>query len=410
MNLSYDYNIIIKIMDTNIAHWSLLPASQQPVYDFDELKAVISHLANSQPIVSYPEIQALKNELSNCHFGKKLILIIGDCAEAFSDCKPSILQAKLDTYEKYRRAFSIKSKKEIVMIGRIAGQFSKPRSDLYENHGGIQIPTYRGDMINGFDPNFRQPDPYRMIEGHTKSLDTIGFIRNFHRNSHQKFWTGHEALLLPYEDALTRSIENEYFDTSAHFLWIGERCRKLGQAHVEFLSQISNPVGIKIGPNADLEELQSIMRFLNYENEYGKLILIPRLGNNIIRMQFPSVVQAVKRTGIPHIWVIDPMHGNTYKTNQGLKTRSVSSILNECIESIKILRENRESLGGFHFEASYEEVTECVGGNAGITEESLNKKYKTLCDPRLSRSQMLEILKILGSLIAKNNNDEPYLS
>lgn len=251
--------------------------------------------------MSHSEIDLFKNELIPSQTGEQLILHVGDCAESFADCKSSILQSKLNAYEKFREALSLSSGKQVLLIGRIAGQYAKPRSEPFESYQGVRIPTYKGDMINSIDPNNRQSNPNRMIEGYHHSTTTMNYIRHYTSTKNHKMYISHEALLLAYEDALTRTYENKQYDTSAHFLWLGERTRKLGLAHVEFLSHISNPIGVKIGPNANLDDLQTILSLLNPDKEAGKLILIPRLGVNNVTNELPRIIQTVKRAELPHV-------------------------------------------------------------------------------------------------------------
>ena len=283
-----------------------------------------------------------------------------------------------------------------MLVPRIAGQFSKPRTEPFETINGTRVCSYKGDLINGAEPENREPDPNRMLMGYFNSVAVMNYIRQYCLAENHEIFTSHEAMHLSYEAALTRSKGNKNYNLSAHMVWLGERTRKLGYAHTYYLSQIDNPVGVKIGPGVNLDELIQIITLLNPKQENGKLILIPRFGVAGIKQELPRVIEAVQNSGIPHIWVLDPMHGNTYKSQTGFKTRNYSDVLQECLDGIEVLEQHNAHLGGIHIEASYEIVTECVGGECGITEDQLHQHYTTLCDPRLNRSQAIELLTSVG--------------
>ena len=372
--------------------WLTLEAAQQPVYaSLQKLSEKLSVLAQLPALIKISELHNLKSKIASASKGDKLILNIGDCAEPFSDCKDSILSQKIKSYSDYSEKLKNISGKSVVLIGRIAGQYTKPRSEPYELvNQGIghleKIQIYRGDLVNTFDYSEREPDPNKLIEGYYKSAT----ISNYIRLSGIELFTSHEALHINYENALTRAFNNKFINFGAHFLWLGQRTRKLGNAHVEYLSNIENPIGIKIGNNTNITELLAIIEKINPNNEEGKIVLIPRLGVSLYKSQLPKIIEPVKNSQKSVAWIIDPMHGNTYKTKSGFKTRNFADIFEETLGSIQILKEFEEIPAGVHLESSYDNVTEVIG--LGVDEENLSSNYTSLCDPRLNYYQTLDLL------------------
>ena len=345
----------------------------------------------------------------------------------------------------------------MVKVGRVAGQFAKPRSSDYEEVNGVKLPSYRGDIINGFefDEQARVPDPKRMIEAYYQSASTMNLLRAFSRGGladlHQvhkwnlgfvkkpeigekyakladdltktlsfmaacgitsantpainqtAVYTSHEALLLPYEEALTRvdSLSGEWYDCSAHMLWIGERTRGVNDAHVHFLSGVKNPIGVKIGPSAKAEDVVALANKLNPENEAGRLNVIIRMGADKIGENLPKILRELKREGLNIVYSIDPMHGNTVKTSNNYKTREFSKILSEVRSFFEIHKAEGTRAGGVHLEMTGKDVTECTGGALNITESSLKERYETQCDPRLNADQALELAFLMADLVKK---------
>jgi 3-deoxy-7-phosphoheptulonate synthase len=379
--------------------WLNLEAIQQPNYASEsDLSQVLSTLSEVPALISIKELQLLKDQIHSSALGTSLILQIGDCAEAFSDSTAKILETKLKAYSEYASILHHATNKPTLTIGRIAGQFTKPRSEPYEviNDCKIKIGkvlSYKGDLVNSINPSLRDPDPQRLLQGYYNSA----VITNFIRLQDTWIYTSHEALHMKYENALTREYNDKYVNVGSHLLWIGERTRKYESAHVEYLSQIINPIGIKLGPNADLEELLKIIAKLNPSNENGKIVLITRLGAKKYRQELPRIVDAVKASGYKLAWIVDPMHGNTYKCGSGIKTRNYEDILDETLGTIEILKSSGEVPAGLHLEASYTDVTEVIG--LGVAEEDLNTNYCTLCDPRLNYTQTISLLNQAALLL-----------
>lgn len=385
-----------------VATWKGLPAIQQPEYtDLQAVQAVTSQMKDLPPVVSTYEVDHLKLELAKVQSGEQLYLQVGDCAESFADCNSVVLEQKLHAYDIYRRVLEQYTQSPVVLIGRMAGQFAKPRSENYEMVDGTRVLAYRGDIVNSIDPSYREADPLRMLEGYYRSSATLNYIRQFYSPCQSRLYVSHEALLLPYEESLTRKVEKRTYNLGGHLIWLGERTRKLGSAHLTYLAECSNPVGIKVGPGTDLRELPEILRLINPRNESGKLVIIPRLGVNNVREKLPAIARCIKATNINHIWVSDPMHGNTYKTPEGFKTRRFDDILTEIALVSEVLQQEGLRLNGLHLEASWDNVTECVGGHAGIGHENLGEHYTSLCDPRLNFSQTCELLHKIAPALSR---------
>lgn len=379
--------------------WLSLPSVQQPDYQsFESLQKASNFLCEVPGLITQQELQSLKSHLASAAEGSSFILQIGDCAESFSDCTHSLLTNKITQYNSYANHLQNSLNKPIVLIGRIAGQFCKPRSDPYEtingskNHIG-QILSYKGDMVNSISQDDREPDPERLVKGYFLSAA----VHNFIRANQMTMFTSHEALHMIYENAMTKDHDGKFVNFGAHFVWLGERTRKLGMAHAEYLAHIENPVGIKVGPNADLDELIEIVNKVNVQNQLGKVALIIRLGIKNYRSQLGAIVEKVKESGKKVVWMIDPLHGNTYKSSTGFKTRNFTTVVEETLGCIEIIRKNNEIVAGIHLEASFRDVTEVVG--LGVSEEDLGNSYETLCDPRLNPKQTIALLSEIAQAL-----------
>jgi len=440
----------------SVESWKSHELNQAPGWDSsEELNSITRILKYKPPIVFKDEINLLKRRLSRVEDRKCFIVQGGDCAETFSDLNTELIKNKLNILLQMSTILSYATSIETLRIGRIAGQFSKPRTDLMEIQNDKQYPSYRGDAINGlnFSKQSRTPDPSRMIKAYEQSSFTLNLIRsminsgytnilnahnwdldfiknspqvkkynniidkiqkalsfintvndqNYHRQKLElyEFFTSHEGLLLDYEQALTRydAKNKKYYDYSGHMIWVGDRTRQLNGAHIEFVSGIENPIGIKVGPSIDEEELIEIIKKVNPKNEKGKIILISRLGLNNIEDTLPTLIKKVNKNKLNAIWICDPMHGNTYKNKQGLKTRHFNTILKELSIYMKIHKKLNSNPGGIHIEFTSQNVTECLGGYQNISDESLMQRYQTACDPRLNNQQSLELIFKLTDLL-----------
>lgn len=425
--------------------WQEFSYEQSASYpDEQQLTKVVEQLSQLPPLVTSGEIRNLKQAIAKAGRREAFILQGGDCAESFNECRSDIISNKLKILLQMSLILLHGMRKPIVRIGRIAGQYAKPRSSDFETIEGVTLPSYRGDLVNSqqFDPESRIPNPKLMLQGYSCAAMTLNFIRalldggfadlnNPHRwdlrfveHSHQAdeyhaiveslsdslafieaidglrdstinkvdFYTSHEALHLHYEQALTRCLHDGlWYNLSTHLPWIGMRTAKLDSAHVEFLRGIQNPVGIKIGPSATKEWLTETIKILNPQHEEGRLLLITRLGAKDIKKLLPPLIDAVKSTNCPVTWSCDPMHGNTETTPDGIKTRHFDNILSELQQAVTIHREMDSYLGGVHFELTGENVTECIGGARNLNEEDLKRAYRSLVDPRLNYEQSLEM-------------------
>ncbi len=421
------------------------PASHQPEWpDPARVEAVATELASLPPLVFAGECDQLKERLAAVSRGEAFVLQGGDCAETFSGATADAVRAKLQTILQMAVVLTYGASVPVVKIGRLAGQFAKPRSRPTEIRDGVELPAYRGDAINGFDftPQARTHDPDRMLRAYHCSAVTLNLSRAFtaggYADLHQvhawnqdfvraspsgqryerlageidralsfmracgadpeelrrvEFYSSHEALLLPYEQALTRvdSRSGQRYDVSAHFLWIGERTRELDGAHVEFAAGIRNPIGVKIGPDATPDGLRALIRRLSPDGEPGRLTLITRPGASEIRTLLPPLIKAVQEEDIPVAWICDPMHGNTFEAPSGHKTRRLADVLAEVQGFFDVHRSIGTHPGGIHIEFTGDNVTECVGGSYEIIAEDLHQRYETACDPRLNRSQALDL-------------------
>ncbi|EAH8299643.1 class II 3-deoxy-7-phosphoheptulonate synthase [Campylobacter fetus] len=431
---------------------------QQPHYpDKNELKNAEDKLKSLPPLVFAGEVRNLKDELKNVTLGKSFLLQGGDCAESFSNFSANGIRDMFKIMLQMAIVLTFAGGCPVVKVGRVAGQFAKPRSSDFEDIDGVKLPSYRGDIINGFDftEKARIPDPKRMIDAYYQSASTLNLLRAFSRGglanlnevhrwnlgfikkaeldnkfekladeltgalkfmeacgvttqntptlSETKLYTSHEALLLPYEEALTRvdSLTNEWYDCSAHMLWIGERTRGINDAHVHFLSGIKNPIGCKIGPDGKPGDIISLAGKLNPDNKPGRLNIIIRMGADKIEDRLPAILNDVKKEGLNILWSIDPMHGNTIKASSGFKTREFNNVMREVKSFFEIHRACGTIAGGVHLEMTGQDVTECVGGAFNVTEDSLGNRYETQCDPRLNADQALELAFLIADLVKK---------
>jgi len=425
--------------------WRDRPAAQQPDWpDPAATAAVTRELARIPPLVFAGECDTLTSRLASVARGDAFVLQGGDCAETFAGSTADAISAKLRTLLQMAVILTYAASVPVVKIGRLAGQFAKPRSSAAEVRDGVELPAYRGDAVNGleFTAQAREPDPQRMLRACHYSAATLNLCRAFTQGGYAdlrqvhawntdfvasspagrryellaaeidraltfmhasgtdpaefrtvEFYSSHEALLLEYERALTRTDSRTGlpYDTSAHFLWIGERTRAPDGAHVEFARQLRNPVGVKLGPGTTPQEALALVGRLNPDNEPGRLTFITRMGAAAIRSALPPVVAKVAASGAQVAWVCDPMHGNTIETPDGRKTRRVEDVLAEVTGFFAVHRSLGTHPGGIHIEFTGDDVTECVGGSHGITEADLTSRYETACDPRLNRSQSLDL-------------------
>ena len=430
------------------AGWRGLPIRQQPVYaDETARTGVEKRLATSPPLVFAGEARALRAALAEVVEGRAFLLQGGDCAEAFAEFHPNHIRDTFRVLLQMAVVLTYGAALPVVKVGRMAGQFAKPRSAPTESQGGVELPSYRGDIVNGieFDAAAREPEPERMLQAYSQAASTLNLLRamahggyaDLHRvhrwnlgflddgalagryrdvadrigetldfmaacglnadNVPQirqtEFYTSHEALLLGYEEALTRrdSITGDWYDCSAHMLWIGDRTRDPDEAHVAFLAGVNNPIGIKVGPSLDGDGLMRLVDALNPDDEPGRLTLIARMGADKVDRLLPPLVRRVASEGRRVVWSCDPMHGNTIKSSNGYKTRPFERILAEVRSFFAVHAAEGTHAGGVHFEMTGRDVTECTGGAQEITEESLSDRYHTHCDPRLNASQSLEL-------------------
>lgn len=440
--------------------WRKFPIKQHPVYsNQEELRLVEKELKSYPPLVFAGEARNLKQRFKEASKGKAFLLQGGDCAESFSEFNAINIRDMFKVIIQMGAILTFAGSCPIVKVGRLAGQFAKPRSSDTEIIDGVELPSYRGDMINGmeFNQQDRNPDPKRMLRAYHQSSATLNLIRAFaqggladlnevHRwnldfvknNDFGKkyeeladritqtlgfmkacgintqntpilketeFYTSHEALLLNYEEQLVRedSLSGECYDCSAHMLWIGERTRGLNEAHLEFLRGVKNPVGVKIGPNATKEDIMGICDILNPENEAGRLNLIVRMGALNIKNNLPKLLKSIKSEGREILWSSDPMHGNTIKASSGYKTRVFDSVLSEVKDFFEIHQSEGSYAGGVHLEMTGQNVTECVGGSQAITEAGLSCNYNTQCDPRLNATQAIELAFLIADILKKRN-------
>jgi len=441
--------------------WRGRPAKQMPDYqDQAALTRVEETLRSYPPLVFAGEARRLKKALGEVAAGRSFLLQGGDCAESFAEFHPNNIRDTFRVLLQMAVVLTYGAACPVVKVGRMAGQFAKPRSSDDETIDGVTLPSYRGDNVNAieFTPEARRADPDRMVRAYSQAAATLNLLRAFaqggYADLHQvhrwnlgfversplgeryreladrltetldfmaacgltsettpqiretDFFTSHEALLLPYEQALTRidSTSGEWYGVSAHMLWIGDRTRQIDGAHVEYMRGIRNPVGMKCGPSLDPDELIRLIDVLNPDNEPGRLTLIVRMGHDKVESKFAPLLRAVKREGRHVVWCCDPMHGNTIKSGNGYKTRPFERILAEVRGFFAVHQAEGTYAGGVHFEMTGQEVTECTGGAQAITETNLQDRYHTHCDPRLNASQALELAFLIAEHLKAARN------
>lgn len=433
--------------------WRDYPILQQPQYpDKEVLQTVESQLKSAPPLVFAEETRSLFKQLEDVCEGRAFLLQGGDCAESFSDFNAANIRDTFKTLLQMAVVLTYGGKCPVVKIARMAGQYAKPRSADMETINGVSLPSYRGDIINNFEftEASRVPDPQRLMTAYHHSAATLNLLRAFAQGGladlHQvnrwnmgfvaanplkekyqqladkiqdalefmevcginstiapslketDLYTSHEALLLGYEEALTRRdhLSGDWYDCSAHFVWIGERTRQLDHAHIEFFKGIKNPIGVKVGPSMDPDELIRLIDAVNPDNIPGRITLITRMGADVLPEKLPALVRKVQQEGRKVIWSSDPMHGNTEKASSGYKTRSFDNILREISQFFAVHKSEGSYAGGVHLEMTGQHVTECTGGAYGLSDDDLAQRYRTQCDPRLNADQVLE----LGFLVA----------
>lgn len=437
-----------------ISGWKNLPAKHQPQYpDSDFLGTTVDYLRTMPPLIFAGEADSLKEEFAKASRGEAFVLQGGDCAESFADATADRIRAKIRTILQMAVVLTYSGSVPVVKLGRMAGQYAKPRSNPMELREGTELPSYMGDAVNGheFTEAMRVPDPHRLVEAYQHSAATLNLIRAFtgggfadiakvhewnkgfssnpaYRRYNQlaseidramqfmkaagayseslrtvDFYSSHEALLLDYEDAMTRvdSRTGLPYNTGAHFLWIGERTRDADGAHVEMLSHVQNPIGVKLGPSATRDEILALVDKLNPEGEEGRLTFITRLGAEKINDLLPAIIETVQQDGRPVTWMCDPMHGNTISVGK-FKTRRLDDVLDEVRGFFHVHRELNTTPGGLHIELTGDDVTEVLGGSEEVLEESLGERYETLVDPRLNHQQSLELAFLVSEILREN--------
>ncbi|MGR3365670.1 MAG: class II 3-deoxy-7-phosphoheptulonate synthase [Maritimibacter harenae] len=442
--------------------WRAKPRVQMPDYtDAAGLAEVEAQLSKYPPLVFAGEARRLKAELGAVSRGEGFLLQGGDCAESFSEFSADNIRDTFKVMLQMAMVLTYGAKVPVVKVGRMAGQFAKPRSAPTETVGGVELPSYRGDIINelDFSESARIPDPRKMLQAYTQSAATLNLLRAFstggfadihrvhswtlgftesdeaekyrdlanriqdaldfmgaagltsdvnHELSTVDFYTSHEALLLEYEEALARldSTSGQWVAGSGHMIWIGDRTRQPDGAHVEFARGVLNPIGLKCGPSMDTEDLKVLMSKLNPENEAGRLTLIARFGAGNVAEHLPRLIETVKSEGANVVWSCDPMHGNTIKSDSGYKTRPFERVLAEVQEFFAVHRDQGTIPGGVHFEMTGQDVTECTGGLRAVTDENLSDRYHTACDPRLNASQSLELAFLVAEELSNRGRSD----
>lgn len=444
--------------DWNLDSWKNHVAKHMPNYeDKNELSNVEKKLASFPPLVFAGEVRSLKNQLKEVYEGNAFLLQGGDCAESFSEFNADNIRDTFRVILQMAVVLTSGMKLPVIKVGRMAGQFAKPRSNPIETLNGEEAPSYAGDIINDINFNLqkRKPDPSRMLTAYSQAASTLnllrafadggyadlkhvqswnmGFVQNGKQSDRYRhlaqsiqesltfmealgvnadntpqlrkvnYYTSHEALLLPYEQSLTRvdSTSGKLYNTSAHFLWIGDRTRFIDSAHVEYCRGIENPIGIKCGPSTKTDELNKILDIINPMNEDGKITLITRFGENNVDRYLPNLIRSISKEGKSVIWSCDPMHGNTIKSQSGKKTRAFDSIINEVKNNFQIHRSEGSRAGGIHLEMTGQDVTECIGGSQSIKHSDLNSRYHTHCDPRLNANQAIELTFLISDWLTE---------
>ena len=432
--------------------WRARQAEQQPEYDDPTaLAKALCTLETRPPLVAAGEVDELRRSLAEAALGRRFVLHGGDCAETFDSCTEHALRSKLEVLLQMSLVLTYATRRPVVRIGRIAGQYAKPRSSATERAGGQELPSYRGDIVNGAEPNpaARRADPQRLLEAYGHAAASLNYLRGlieggyadlhhpqrwasellaksprraaYERTMHAitdaielmegigassqaalrrvELYTSHEALLLPWEQALTRTAQERVYNLSAHMLWLGYRTAQLEGAHVEYLRGVHNPIGIKVGPKSAPSDVCALLDRLDPEREPGRITLISRMGEGAAQEALPALIRAVRSSEHPVLWSCDPMHGNTETAEGGRKTRRVERIFAELEQTFATHAQEASRLGGVHFEMTGEAVTECLGGSVEVSEADLSRNYETACDPRLNGSQALEMAFRIAELL-----------
>ena len=443
-------------VDWSPGSWRHLPALQQPDYpDAEALRRTLEELASLPPLVTSWEVASLRDQFAHAAAGQCFVLQAGDCAERFADCSSQRIANQLKILIQMSLVLVQGSKKPVVRVGRFAGQYAKPRSSNFEDVNGLRLPSYRGDLINRPEPSLdaRLPDPCRLLRGYERAALTLNFIRalvkggfadlhhpeywdldwtrhspqaeEYHRLVHSitdslhfmenilgspaggsdriDFFTSHEALHLPYEQAQTRRVPHRpgWFNLSTHFPWIGIRTAAPDGAHVEYMRGIANPIGVKTGAGVSPSQLLRLSEILNPANEPGRLVLIHRCGVTKVEQVLPPLIEVIRREGRSVLWICDPMHGNTRTTSAGVKTRSFDDIEDELSKAFDIHAAHGSILGGVHIELTGENVTECTGGARGLSDDDLSRAYESEVDPRLNYEQSLELALLTARKLSR---------
>lgn len=436
-------------------HHTTLTALQQPIWpSSEELIKVRAELAKQPPLVFAGEVDQLRSRLADAAAGNAFLLQGGDCAETFADATADRIRNRVKTLLQMAVVLTYGASMPVVKMGRMAGQFAKPRSSNDETRGDVTLPAYRGDAVNGYDftPESRANDPWRMLKAYNTSASTLNLIRAFTqggfadlRSVHEwnrgfsenpaniryeslakeidraikfmaacgadfeslrttEFYVSHEALLLDYERPMTRidSRTGNPYDTSGHMVWIGERTRQLENAHVDFLSRVRNPIGVKLGPTTSVDDAKALIEKLDPQREPGRLTFITRMGAGKIREELPKLVEAVRDMGAKPLWITDPMHGNGMTTKNGYKSRRFDDVMDEVRGFFEVHHTAGTIPGGLHVELTGDDVAECLGGSEMIEESTLEERYESLCDPRLNHSQSLELAFLVAESLTKN--------
>jgi 3-deoxy-7-phosphoheptulonate synthase len=427
--------------------WHGLPIQQQPNYaDAVRLESVLEQITSLPPLVHPGEVDALRAKLAAAGRGEAFLLQGGDCAERFIDCAKTPIERKLKILLQMSLVLTWGARLPVIRVGRIAGQFAKPRSKSMETVEGREIHSYRGDNVNDHSVDNREPDPDRLLQAYHHSAATLNYLRalldgGFADLQHPEHWdlsfvqeadarsdyedmidrihdtldfmratgvgeaetwkrvdffTSHEGLLLAYEQAHTEAIGGRHYNLGAHMLWIGDRTRQLDGAHIEYFRGLANPLGLKVGPSMGCDELVEVVQRLNPENDLGRLTLITRFGADKVSTQLPPLIDAIQSAGCQVVWSSDPMHGNTTSTPSGVKTRDFNRIVAELEAVFSAHRAAGTVLGGVHFELTGDDVTECTGGAQGLSAEDLSRSYQSYCDPRLNYAQSLELAFLIA--------------
>ncbi|MDZ5075988.1 MULTISPECIES: class II 3-deoxy-7-phosphoheptulonate synthase [Nesterenkonia] len=434
--------------------WRRLPIRQQPDWrDHPDFDSAVDELSSNPPLVFAGEVDKLKRRLAKVASGEAFLLQGGDCAETFAGATADKISARVKTLLQMAVVLTYGASLPVVKMGRMAGQFAKPRSSDMETRGDVTLPSFRGEIINGFDftEDSRIPDPKRMVRAYNTSAATLNLVRAFTEGGfadlravqqwnkgfmdnpaharyesiageidravrfmeacgadfdalkRTEFYAAHEALLLDYERALTRidSRTGEPYVTSGHFVWIGERTRELDGAHVDYLSRVHNPLGVKLGPKTTVEDLLALIEKLDPQREPGRLTFITRMGAKNIREKLPPLVEAVRDSGAKVVWVTDPMHGNTITAKNGYKTRQFDDVMDEVRGFFEVHRSLGTYPGGLHVEMTGDDVAECLGGSDIIDESAFDARYESLCDPRLNHKQSLEMAFLVAEALTQ---------